>query len=221
MANDEKSQVIKAYETIKHDICIRAFQPGSPIVNKELYKRLGMSRTPVREAIRLLEMEGLVENIPKKGPYVKVFTKEELLLCYEVLDGLDGMLSYNLATRFANKDITLEETSVLHEYMDGMDQCLLKKDNLKWVQFDNSFHQALKNLSNNSILIDSINRFEVQFHYVSINYILPYDDWSLSNDEHREIVRYIEAGDPANARIATQNQKKRIRDLLKMSTTIL
>lgn len=216
----ENSQVKKAYETIKNDICTRALKPGAPIVNKELYNRLEMSRTPVREAIRLLEMEGLVENIPQKGPYVKVFSKEELLMSYEVLEGLEGMLSFNIATRFAEGEVTLADTQKLHDYIDKMEQCIMSKDNLKWVQLDNAFHQTLKSLSNNNILIDNINKFEVQFNCVSLNYILPYDDKALSNQEHREIIRYIESGNADNARAATQNQKKRIRELLKISTEI-
>ncbi len=220
MSTKEKSQVIKAYETIKNDICTQVLRPGSPIINKDLYERLEMSRTPVREAIRRLEMEGLVEIIPQKGPYVKVFSKEELLQSYEVLEGLEGMLSYNIANRFALGEITLSDTAKLHEYMDQMEECILLKDNLRWVQLDTAFHQTLRSLSNNSILIDNIGKYQVQFTCVSINYILPYDDKVISNQEHREFLRFIEAGDAEGARISTQCQKQRIRRVLKASTEI-
>lgn len=214
MAKKELSQVIKAYETIKEEIQCKELLPGVSIVNSNLYERLGMSRTPVREALRRLEMEGLVEIIPQKGAFVKSHTKEELLQAYEVMEGLEGMLAYTIAERFRRGELSLSDTEPLHKMIEQMDGYNKLNDNGSWVQCDIAFHKGLRHLSKNRILVSDIEKYLTQFYYTSHHYLLPSEKKVVSNVEHIAIVRHIEAGEADAARRVSQNQKARMRDFL-------
>ena len=80
----------RAYEAIRSAILTFRLHPGYPISETNQAKQLGMSRTPVREAIRRLTTEGLLESVPYKGTYVKIPTKTEVREVYEMSEGLEG-----------------------------------------------------------------------------------------------------------------------------------
>ncbi len=210
----QDSQVQKAYETIRKDIEEKRLLPGMPIVNSALYERLGMSRTPVREALRRLEMEGVVEIIPHKGAVVKLHTRNDLLHAYEVLEGLDGMLVYLVAKQFGKGLITKEDTQHMHFLVEEMDRFNEENDNRQWVDCDMAFHNEMRALCGNELLVREINRFLMQFYYTAYHYMLPKERKDFSNKEHKLMLEYIESADAENARKVSQQQRKRMIDFL-------
>ncbi|MDC7247224.1 MAG: GntR family transcriptional regulator, partial [Sphaerochaetaceae bacterium] len=79
-----ESQAEKAYAILKKKIIDQELWQGATVVEKEIADELGMSRTPVREAIRRLDADGLLEIMPRKGTYIKVFTIHNIIDLYEV-----------------------------------------------------------------------------------------------------------------------------------------
>lgn len=92
MGKQNQAQI--AYDSILRDIKENQLTQGQPIIEEEYAKKLDMSRTPVREAIRLLSVEGFVTVYPRKGAYVSVLTAEDVKECYEMMEAVEGMIAY-------------------------------------------------------------------------------------------------------------------------------
>ena len=117
MAGTEKSLRGQVFDKIRSDILNGKYKRGEELVESSIGKELGISRTPVREAIRQLELEGLVQLVPNKGAFVTGISEKDVRDIYLIRARLEG-----LAARMAAKNITpelldaMEETVVLSEY---------------------------------------------------------------------------------------------------------
>lgn len=200
-----------AYERIKEQILNQELLPGSAIGEIELAQQLEMSRTPVRDAIKRLESEGLVEVIPRKGTFIRHLTANELVMCYEVTEGLEGMLAYHIATKVKEGLIKKEEFQPLHQCIEDMDTYYEQNNPKSWVMSDEKFHDILYSLCDNTILREYIAKIQTQFNCVSW-FVTPRVDRKLSNEEHKELYRSLLEGDAEKARRVAQTQRARIRE---------
>jgi DNA-binding GntR family transcriptional regulator len=95
----------KAYQILKDMIMQRELLPGEKIRQEKLARDLGISRTPLVSALKYLEQEKLVESIPRRGFFVRLFTKEEMVYIFELREVLEGLAARRAATLISDKQI--------------------------------------------------------------------------------------------------------------------
>jgi DNA-binding GntR family transcriptional regulator len=128
----------KIYKQLKNDILNGVYKPGESLIEMKLAKEMGVSRTPVREAIRQLELEGLVSSIPNKGVIVEGITEEDVEDIYTIRKMIEG-----LAARWAAEKITDEQLEELREILDLMEFYTGKKDIDKVSEMDTRLHDVI------------------------------------------------------------------------------
>jgi DNA-binding GntR family transcriptional regulator len=200
-------EVDRAYSSLKKKIMNREIGPGYPVFDKEIAEELGMSRTPVREAIQRLITEGLVEMIPRKGVYIKTLSMDEIKECYEFAEALEGMVAYLVA-----KCITDEQIDELKKITEVMEESLKNGDINAWIAADEDFHSKLWEISNNRITIENLKRINSQIHRVRIFVTSSWIDKEKSNNDHEAIIEAFSEHDPDLARNIHQNHWRRIRE---------
>lgn len=205
-ALDESPHSLRAYRVIREAILNFEFQPGYPLSEVELAKRLEMSRTPIREAIRQLASAGLVETFPYKGAFVKAISKRDIREIYETAEGLEGMAAY-LAALSADA----AESTRLREAVEAMEQALQAGRTDDLITADEDFHAALHALCNNQYLVESLERLYEQVHRIRVMTSRMLADKSRSVRDHRQTYEAIQANEPERARQATQRHWSRVR----------
>jgi DNA-binding GntR family transcriptional regulator len=177
----------KVYETLRAMITEHRFKPGARINVEGLSKELGVSRTPVWEAVRRLEMEGLVENIPYRGVFMVEMTLHRALELYQVREVLEG-LAGRLAVQHTNEKALEKMAKGLEVQVDIIE----RGDLLGYSQYDFDFHAIIHKLSHNSVLQEMLDmlKAKMQPFNMDIKPILPrlYED-------HTEIRDALESGD--------------------------
>lgn len=169
-------------EQLKHDIFSGLLKPGDQLEEADLAARFGVSRTPIREAIRSMVDCGLLETRPRKGAIVRVLTAKELNDLFEVAAELEGMacrLASDLLTRSGKQDIEA-----------GLDLCRVAaeaEDIPAYAQANLAFHAAIHKASGNAWLVDQLDQIQAR---INVYRLMPYEvvgrlEKSLA--EHRDI----------------------------------
>lgn len=200
---ENPTQSDKAYRFLHEAILTHQLKAGFPILESEIATQIGMSRTPVREAINRLKAEGLLEAVPRKGVFVKTLSKEEIRHIYEMAEALEGMIAYTIAENFQNCDF-----SNLDDAVAKMQLALQIDDIESWSIADESYHKALYSLCQNSYLINGISKMNNQIHLM--RFTIPTRK-EISFKEHQLTVKAIKIGDKAGAREMTQKHWERVR----------
>ena len=182
------------YETLREAIKTGGLTPGERLMEIQLAEELGVSRTPVREAIRKLELERFVVMIPRRGTYVANLSLKDINEVFEIRAALDG-----LAAGLAAERITEEELEQLERLLVEISDHIDQHDNEKIVATDEAFHDILYRASRNERLVGIIYNLREQFtrfRSVSINY-----PGRLQNtlEEHRQLVEAIARREPEMA----------------------
>lgn len=125
----------KAYQIIKDLIMQRQLLPGDKIPQEKLAQDLGISRTPLVSALKYLEQEKLVESVPRRGFFVRLFSKEEMVYIFELREVLEG-----LAARRAAADITDAQIEQLNQFFSGFDADTDIHDYKAYSREDRRFH---------------------------------------------------------------------------------
>ena len=139
------------FNTLRQAILRGELKPGERLMEIKLAKRLGVSRTPIREAIRMLELEGLVVMIPRRGAAVAQITKQDLEDVLEVRCSLE-----ELAVELACTRITGQELAHLHAALKEFEAACDANDIKTLAEKDVSFHDIIFESTGNQRLIDVI-----------------------------------------------------------------
>lgn len=195
-----------AYEKVKEMILSFEIPPGAPLVELQMIKKLGMSRTPLREAFRRLEQEGFINLIPRKGWFVAEISLRDIQEIFVVREGLEGITARLAATSMPDEMLT-----ELNEYMNNLN---INRSNSKNLDPGDKIHDYIlkavdnKRITNVIALYDSHMR---RFHNIATR--LP-GRIEQSYREHMEILHALNArdGDLAehNMREHIQSTKKSI-----------
>ena len=190
------------YETLREAIRTGALPPGERLMEIQLAEELGVSRTPVREAIRKLELERFVVMLHRRGTYVANLSLKDINEVFEIRAALDG-----LAAGLAAERITEEELELMERLLVEIAEHIEQRDNQKIVEADEAFHDILYRASRNERLVGIIYNLREQFtrfRSVSINY-----PGRLQNtlEEHRQLVEAIAQ---RNAETAQQKAREHI-----------
>ena len=178
------------FENLRSAILEGKLKSGQRLMEVQLAEQLGVSRTPVREAIRKLELEGLVVMLPRKGAYVANISVKDLMDVLEIRASLEGLGASLAAERRNDEDIkNLEELEVEFEEAvrtQNIDM-LLKKDI--------EFHECIFKSTNNKKLHQLINSLWEQVYRFRVTYISDYDSTVNIIEEHKMILDAIKRRD--------------------------
>ncbi|AGX44451.1 GntR family transcriptional regulator [Clostridium saccharobutylicum] len=177
-------------ERLRKAIMNGTFQTGDRLVETSIAEKMGVSRTPVREAFRQLEIEGLAENLPRKGTIVKGISKRDIFEIYEIREVLEG-----LAFRLACSNITDEQILELKEKLEKMRACIENGDIKKYWEFHGEFHNSILYSSGNQRLIDQMKQI---YEYLSKlrNFTLVMNKRrSIAMEEHKALIEAFEKRD--------------------------
>ena len=155
-------------ETLRTAIIDGILKPGERLMEIKVSEELGVSRTPVREAIRKLELEGFVVMIPRRGTYVSDLSIKDINEVFEVRTALDV-----LAAGLAAERITGEELEQMERFLVELGEYIEQNDMQKIVESDTQFHDLLYHASRNSRLVGIINNLREQltrFRSLSMSY---------------------------------------------------
>ncbi len=202
---EKKSMVEEAYAALKHRIIHNELPSGYQALEKELALSLGMSRTPVREALIRLENEGFVEVIPRRGMRVKPLTVEDIREISVVLACLEAEAAEMLAARRPGPD----EVARLEEAIADMDAALEADDMDAWARADYNFHWLLIEMCGNRHLAEVARNFLDKAHRFRL-LTMPYRERPVySNVNHAAVVEAVRRGDAQSALEIHRSHKRR------------
>ncbi|MDL2248492.1 GntR family transcriptional regulator [Tyzzerella sp. OttesenSCG-928-J15] len=188
------------FKSIRDAILSGSLKAGERLMEKDLAERLGVSRTPIREALRKLEIEGFIEMIPRKGAVVKEVTGKEIGDVLEIRAALEA-----LAAKIACVKMSDETKLKLNEKKEEF--VIAAKDNNvdQMAAKDVEFHELIYSATDNEKLIQIINNLREQIYRYRVIYL--YDKNYISHiiDEHEEITKAIANGDGALAEELSSN----------------
>ncbi len=201
----------KAYEAIKEDIVSQKLKPGSFISEAEYAEKIGVSRTPVREALKTLEREGLLNIYPRKGVQIRNFTLEDIVQIHEAAEAMESVLIAAVAERSAQGRLDSAALAELRGLLDRMDACLEEGRMQDWVTLDQRFHNRILQLCDNPYIVEYASASRSRMN-LTLWFITPkYADKRQSSQDHRAILAAIKKGDPVAAREASSSHIFRVR----------
>jgi DNA-binding GntR family transcriptional regulator len=202
-----RSMVDSAYEQIRRRILDNAWPPGHRALEREVAVELGMSRTPVREALMRLQNEGLVEVIPRHGVRVLPVSGVDMQEIYEILTALECMAAELLAARKPSG----EELAPLVDAIDAMSKALQADDLNAWGAADERFHQHLVDLAGNRHLQATVLNHWDRTHRARMFSLRLRPKPVNSTKEHMQMVERLRAGDGEGAARVTRAHRERAR----------
>jgi DNA-binding GntR family transcriptional regulator len=188
----------QAYSALKDAILSGKFAPGDHLVELEIAHSLGLSRSPVREAFRRLEQEGLL-LVTRAGVVVQQISSKDIQGIYFVRQHLEGVTS-----ALAAEHATADEITELRQLLKTMELAVKEKNEKKIIRSSNEFHTLLYSLSRNQYLIDLLNAtYEKIRHFRNVN-ITVHQRGRSAFEEHRAVVEAIARHDVAKAERLSQ-----------------
>lgn len=204
----------RVYDALRRMILDAELPPGTYVLHEELASRLGVSRTPIREALIRLEQEGLVEIKPRHGMRVVPVSIDDMREIYDLLTVLESLA----AELVARRGLTDAELADLQSAVDQMDEALSRDDLETWAEADATFHRLLVSCSRNRRLEAMVASVVDQSKRVRRLTLKLRPKPLGSNADHRAVVEAIRARDP---RTATRVHHKHRRDNGEMLIAIL
>lgn len=197
------------FNTLRRAILKGELKPGERLMEIALADKLGVSRTPIREAIRKLELEGLVVMAPRKGAKVASITERDLNDVLEVRKGMEV-----LAISLACKRITGEELEKL-ESIEHSFQSLIESGNLtELAEMDVKFHDTIYQATNNQRLVQLLNNLREQMYRYRMEYLKDIAVRRTLAEEHKAICEALRGRDESKAQnyvsVHIDNQQKAI-----------
>ncbi len=177
------------FNTLRQAILRGELKPGERLMEIQLANKLGVSRTPIREAIRKLELEGLVLMIPRKGAEVAEITEKSLRDVLEVRRALE-----ELAVGLVCEKITDEQIQDLKDAAEEFKESLKSGDITRIAEADVKFHDVIYMATDNQKLIQLLNNLREQMYRYRVEYLKRSDFHQQLIHEHEEIIETIESG---------------------------
>jgi len=183
----------RVFQRLREDILSGVYKEHDELREITVGEELGVSRTPVREALRQLELEGLVKIIPNKGAYVTGITRKDVADIYKIRSMLEGMCA-----RWATEHITGRQIEELEEVLLLSEFHLHKRNQGQTEQvteLDGKFHKVLYEASNSRILEHVLSDFHKYVQMARAMSVGEKDRAKKSVQEHREILEAIKKHD--------------------------
>ena len=199
------TRVEDAYLRLKDEILQNRMPPGFQAPEPEIALQLGMSRTPVREALIRLESEGLVRLIPRHGALVLPVAADDMREIYEILTALEPEAAASLARKQPDR----ASLDALEAATRAMEAALRDNDLDAWAEADDRFHRTLLMLHANNRMTNFVSSLFDQVHRARMTTLRLRKPPEQSTREHREILEHILAGDAEKARKSFRAHRER------------
>ena len=197
------------FNTLRQAILTGELKPGERLMEIHLANKLGVSRTPIREAIRKLEKEGLVTIEPRRGAYASQISTDDMVEILEVRQNMEGLAAFFAASRMKP-----EQMRELEDVSKKYNQAVADGNMQDMITYDTRFHRIIVESCNNKILVQMIEQLQelvLRFRYIY------YDNFRRAEnmtEEHQTILEAIENGDADAARQAADIHIDRLKDLI-------
>jgi DNA-binding GntR family transcriptional regulator len=197
----------QAYQELKRIILERQIPPGGKLNEVDLAQALGISRTPIREAINRLEKEGLVKIIPQRGAYVVQFTEKDVFELFLIRENLEGLAAYLATAKMTEKDLSKLESSV-----EGFTEPFDEKEIRRYAREDFRFHQAIVQFSDAQRLISLISTLHDYIRIFRLTTMGLSGRMKTSIDEHHKLLDAFRREDPEEAERTMREHIRHVRD---------
>lgn len=201
------------FNTLREAILKGDLKPGERLMELQLAAKLGVSRTPIREAIRMLEQEGLAVTTPRKGAEVAKMTLKDMEDVLEIRASLD-----ELASQVATVRITEEQLMRLKERKQDFEISLKSGDVKLIAEADVKFHDVIYEATNNPKLVSMLNNLREQIYRYRIEYLKDTEKYPTLIKEHEEIYQSLLVHDEEAALKATivhvENQANAVKEVI-------
>lgn len=195
------------FNTLRQAILRGELKPGERLMEIQLANKLGVSRTPIREAIRKLELEGLVLMIPRRGAEVAEITERNLRDVLEVREALE-----ELSVKLACEHATQAQIEEMKQAAQVFKESLSGDDVTRIAEADVAFHDAINMATDNQKLIQILNNLREQMYRYRMEYLKDRQSHSVLVREHEEILNALCARDAEKALDVTIAHIERQRD---------
>lgn len=206
------------FESLREAIIMGNLRPGERLMEIQLAEQMGVSRTPVREAIRKLELEGLVVMVPRKGAYVAGLSIKDIADVFEIRKALEGLAAELAADRISDEEIENLER-VLHRLADSVEHKKLEE----FIEVDTEFHAVLFQAGRNERLSQMVSNLREQIHRFRNTSLSMPGRMTAALEEHRKIVEAISQHDVDEAKRLAQehieNAENTIMELIRNGDT--
>ncbi len=189
------------FETLREAIINQTLKPGERLMEIQLAEEMGVSRTPVREAIRKLELEGLVVMVPRKGAYVAGISMKDIHEVYELRSALEALAASLAAVRITDEELEEMERQMVREAKET------EENNLQGiVSIDTTFHDLLYQAAHNQRLVQFINILQEQLQRFRAATLSRPGRSKYALEEHKKIVEALANKDAKlAAKLATEH----------------
>lgn len=171
------------FNTLREAILKGELKPGERLMELQLAAKLGVSRTPIREAIRMLEQEGLAVTVPRKGAEVAKMTEKDMEDVLQIREALDELAASRACERISEDELA-ELRHTMHEFEE-----YTKSGNLKMIaEADVRFHDIIYRATGNSKLVNMLNNLREQMYRYRVEYLKDEKNYPILIKEHSEIV---------------------------------
>lgn len=197
------------FDYLRNAILSGELRPGERLMEVTIADQLGVSRTPVREAIRKLEKEKFVIMIPRKGAYVADLTKKDILEVLEIRKELEGFAAQLAAIRMEESEL-----SRLGVILEDFNDCMKHMDKKRMIETDNAFHSTIFEATKNSRLIHMIYDLHDQFQRFRLIYFSEFSNFKEIQASHVRIYNALLNKDDKVARNEAEAHVDLIRELV-------
>lgn len=171
------------FHTLREAILKGDLRPGERLMELQLASKLGVSRTPIREAIRMLEQEGLAVTIPRKGAEVAKMTEKDMEDVLQIREALD-----ELAVQVACDKMTAQQLKELTLAMKNFENAIQAGKLKKIIEYDVEFHDIIYRATDNPKLVTLLNNIREQIYRYRVEYLKGKENYPMLVREHEEIV---------------------------------
>jgi DNA-binding GntR family transcriptional regulator len=194
----------RAYQALRRAIRELKLAPGQMVLEKDAAAALGISRTPVREALVRLEGEGLLQLVPRHGFAVAPVSPRDQREIREIMVGVEGM-----AVALAARRASPEGVAALEESVAAQEAALEADDLQAWAEADERFHHLVAELSGNARLLQLIQSYDNHLHRARLLTMRLRPKPVRSTADHRAVLEAIRRGDADGARALHQAHRER------------
>ncbi|MBE6039951.1 MAG: GntR family transcriptional regulator [Clostridiales bacterium] len=200
--NEKSIQPLSAglYSDLQRDILSGELTNGSKITEHAVCERYHVSRTPVREAFRQLESDGLIENIPNRGAFITGLTKRDISDLFDLRSLFEAQ-----AVEWAIKRMTSEEIDRLGETLDFMEFYTMRDDVEKVLSFNSQFHSIIYAGTKDHILEKTLSVYQTYLKHSAPHKTYTEEDLRTILEEHKAIFEAVESKNAAAGRKAMES----------------
>ncbi len=189
-----KSLKERAYDKLKELIITGGLEPGELHNEKRLAEALGVSRTPVREALLELSREGMVAFVPGKGVEIFKIKAEQVREVFEIRKIIEGYILKKIASRLTSEDIKEIDQNISRQ-----EKMLGKRDRLAFIEYDKQFHLYIASRIGNKQIESILDNLRDQMHLMGIRAVEDHSRMKQVIKEHHAIFSGLKEGNPQKA----------------------